>query len=266
MASLRMNQLCACFGVLALVATACGTGETTSTSGSSGEIKLAFTTPGDKQVVRGTIQVEGTIKPTAGVKGVELVAKAKNVELGKAGGSTFAFAWDTEALDAKGQPLFKDGNQCVALSATASTGEATSLTRCVVVDNTLPNIVVDSPTTGSVFISKVPVAGSISDKNLVEAGVYIDGTRVVGWCDKKLPAADPASCAACATQFKQCLSGSGTFAFDLDYSGQPSKKISIQFCGIDALGGQNCQDVSVQVLAAPSSRPTKATHSRPQAR
>lgn len=233
-----------------MAASACSNAGTGTTS-TSGEIKLAFSTPGDKQIVRGSIQVEGTIKPTAGVKGVELVATAKNLELGKSSGSTFAFAWDTTAVDAKGQPVFKDGNQCVALTASATTGETTSISRCVVVDNTLPAVTVDSPKTGDVFIGQVPVAGSVSDKNLVEAGVYVDGTRVVGWCDKKLPATDPASCAACATQYKQCLSGSGAFAFELDYAGQPSKKVSLQFCGIDALGGQTCEDVTVQVLRAP---------------
>lgn len=251
MAFSRFPQVFVVFCALLATASACSEAGNTGSGGSSGEIKLGVTVPGDKQIVHGTIQVEGTIKPTAGVKGVELVATAKSLELGKATGGTFTFAWDTTALDAKGNPLFKDGNQCVALTATATTGETANITRCVVVDNTLPQITVDSPKDGDVFIQTIPVAGSISDKNLVEAGVYVDGTRVVGWCDKKLPAADPASCASCAKQYKQCLSGSGTFTFDLDYAGQPSKKVGVQFCGIDANGGQHCEDRSVQVLRAP---------------
>lgn len=237
----------ACLGVAACAADP-GTG---GGGAAGGEITIQFKGPTEKALLTGTITVEGTVQTTGPVQDVEVVVTAKTTELARVKGKAFSAAWDTTAKDAKGAPLFKDGNQCVTVAATAKSGESASATRCVTLDNTGPQLTLTTPLADSVHIGKVAVAGTVSDKNLVIAEVYISGDKVVAWCDKALPATDPASCQACKKTYAACLSGPGSFAFTIDRSDKPSAKLVVQVRAADAVGSQASLDVPVQVLAPP---------------
>ncbi len=243
-------------GVSALLAGAalgCSEPSTSTPGGPSGELVISVATPAEKTLAGGVVAIDGTLTAKGSAKSPTIVATSKGVEVGKSNAGAFTFQWDTTKLDAKGKPLYKDGNQCVTLSASASSGESASANRCVIVDNTLPVVSLTSPIDGGVDIGKLHISGHFQDTNLGLVTLLVDGVEVIAWCDKKAPAGDPANCAECKKRpgIRACLSSSGSFDLVMDYAGQPTKNVNVRAIAVDLRNQQTEASATALVLKAP---------------
>ncbi len=239
--------------LLAGASLGCSEETTAPPGGPSGELVISVAAPGEKTLAGGVVAVDGTLTAKGGAKAPTIVATSKGVEVGKGNAGAFSFQWDTTKLDAKGKPLYKDGNQCVTLSASASSGESASANRCVIVDNTLPVVTLTSPTDGGVAIGKLHISGHFQDANLGLITVRVDDVEVIAWCDKKAPAGDPANCIECKKRpgIRACLSGPGGFDFVMDYDGQPTKNVNVRAIAVDLRNQQAEASATAMVLKAP---------------
>ena len=253
----RLGLLSLLLAALVLPATLAGCSTDDGQGGASAikSIAISITNPKADTLNKGVVVIDGTVTPDDGVTDVEVICTVKGVQIGKSGAGKFSFSWDTLSLDAKGNPAFKDGKLAISLTATGSAGATGTAARTVVVDNTAPVITIDTPTTGDVTIGKLQVRGSINDKNIALAGIYLDNDSkpYVGWCNKKAAdgAADACDTCEAASPSGKCLSGNGPFEFVLDRAGLPTANVTVKVAAADLTGTQSIVSATAKVLKAP---------------
>lgn len=242
--------------VLLLPFAACSTADDGGGNAVIKSIALSLTSPKADEIRKGIVKIEGKATPDDGVTDVEVVCTIKGIEVGRVKGTSFSFDWDTKALDPKmGKEAFKDGKIAIALTATGSSGASGTLARTITVDNTPPAVTIATPTPGEVRIGSLNVTGSINDKNIALARVYLDNetTPYLDWCNNKAAKGAPDACDTCEAKSPsgKCLSGNGPFSFVLDRTGKPTADVTIRVAVADWTQTQTIEQVTAKVLKAP---------------
>ncbi|GEM_PF-2995878 len=179
----------------------------------------------------------------------------------KGAGAGFAIKLDTQQVDAKNKPLFKDGKLSLTIIGSGAKQASGAGAINVVVDNAIPKLEILEPKPCSVHIGKVRVRGRVTESNLADVGLFVidafpgQPQRRLFKCNSKAKKGEAGSCDACKAAHKDdgavCMGKAGFFEFMLERGKQPTKTVTLTLIAKDVSKDQVTSSTKVKMLRPP---------------